>query len=352
MKKTQTLFLFLVFTVGALFAQEIDQERMDKDIEVAENILGTLIQQQHGSKARLFHGDRHIEGSYLKDFGVVFRIQSNMALWGLVTGEDKNVIVYSDKVDEDEVKEKSSNQLKEAITDFLVDYSSLIRQLRPSDKIMVKAGSSRKHSYPMAIAKSNALNLSMELSKSDLDAFEAGDLSRDKLVDKITTKESMVDYEKEPQLEVFASLIDRLYSEDLSDTYYLANHPTYERMSNFGVTYFLKFYSSQIHDNDLYSLPTVNKKKISKAERDQIVNDMYPDFLAGMKENILEYGHTLKNLEENEMVVFDIKLTSCNPCDMPARIELSLSKALINKYRDREIKLEEAMKAVSVKVVS
>ena len=348
--KTTLLILFLSsWNFAFVQAQEIDQARMDKDLEVAENILGTLIGQIHGPKGRFFHGDRNIEGTYLKDFGVMFRLNQNLSVWGIVAGEDREVIVYGDDVKVDKLGEKSAQNLKSAITDFLVDYSSLIHQLKPDDKIMVKAGSRGRH-YPMS-SKSARVSLSMELTKRDLDAFESGDLTRDQVVEKIVSKESTTDYKKEPQLEVFASLVDRLYTEDLSETYYLAGRPTYERVADFGVTYYLKFYSSQIHDDDLYSLPTVNKNKISKKERDEIVDDMYPTFLASMKENILEYGHTLKNLNDSEMIVFDIKLTSCNPCDMPARIELSLSKSLISDYRNQKINLDQAMKSIDVKIV-
>lgn len=354
MKLTLTFIFCLLLT--QINAQSIDQDRMDKDLEVSENILGTVISQSSKKKGRYFHSDRGIEASYLKDFGVIYRLENQHMIWGFISGDNDNVvIVEGDEGGKATAKSGSSNDLKNAIKDFLVDYGGLIKQLQPDDKILVKSGSSGGRSHVVwnsGKGKKMSEGLSIEVTKADLNAFESGDLSREQILDKIVVKESSIDHQKEPQLEVFSSLIDRLYDEDLSDTYYLANHPTYERVEDFGVTYFLKFYSSQIHDNDLYTLPTVDKVKISKEERDKIVDDMYPKFLDSMKENILEYGHTLKNLDESEMLIFDIKLTSCDPCAMPARIEMSLSKSLIEEYRSQNINLSDAMAKITVTKVS
>src|ERR1043165_6234963 len=73
MKKMLIVWVMLVSTLA--FAQnKVDDERMQRDIEVAENILGTLIKQQMG-KRNFFPYE--VEGSYLPGYGVTFRLPNN-----------------------------------------------------------------------------------------------------------------------------------------------------------------------------------------------------------------------------------------------------------------------------------
>jgi hypothetical protein len=146
-------------------------------------------------------------------------------------------------------------------------------------------------------------------------------------------------------------MLERLYEVDLSNTYYMANEPDYDRMSKFGITYYLKYYSSTVHDDDNYSLPTISRKNVSKVERNKLVEEMYPEFLKGFKRNILDYGHILKTIDPDEMIVFHIKLTSCEGCKMPSIIEVSTKKEVVNGYRDGKISLDKAMSMIEVKTV-
>src|SRR6185503_19084031 len=56
---------------GAMAQSKTDDQRMERDIEVAENVLGTIIKQQFEKRA-FFPMD--IEGSYMAGYGVTFRV--------------------------------------------------------------------------------------------------------------------------------------------------------------------------------------------------------------------------------------------------------------------------------------
>jgi hypothetical protein len=247
--------------------------------------------------------------------------------------------------------------LEDIFRSFLADYGSMIRQLEPSDRIMLKSENKRSNERVFAHSGDQGINLTTgsliaEVLKSDLTAYENDDLSHDELMEKIKISQTEVDYSKEPQLEVFSSMLERLYEVDLSDTYYMANTPQYERVDKFGVTYYLKYYSSTVHSNDDYSLPTIDKKHVSKQDRDRLVEEMYPKFLEGLKKNILEYGHILKNVDSSEMIVLNIRLTSCEGCDMPASIEVSTKKSVIENYRKEAIDLDEAIAQIKVRDIN
>ena len=145
-------------------------------------------------------------------------------------------------------------------------------------------------------------------------------------------------------------MIGSLYSSDLSDTYYMTSEPWYDRIQNMGVTYHIKVVSS-IQVNNGYNLPTINRLVDTKEERNTIIEGMYEGFLESIKENMLEYGHVLKSLNDNESLNFIINLTECDGCDMPKEIELSVPMSVILEYHNGAIFDIEAMDKIQLKVL-
>ncbi len=362
MKQMYQIWMLALCLLGSTaYGQKIDEALMERDLEVAENILATLISSKK-SKHGVWGHSRNVEGSYLENYGVVFRLSdrfivSNFSLSGAPSDDfdDTEVLIIEGETTRKGVGGKAQatmDDLKSTVIEFLVDYGNLIHQLKPADKIMVKTDQSKGRGSFTILAggqkQPRKSSLRAEVTKSDLDAYEAGNLTRAQIEEKVVISESVVDVSLEPQLEVFASMLKRLYEVDLSDTYYMSNRPYYERMSDFGVTYYVKVYSSRVHDDDRYTLPTIDRKDVSKEEREKIVEEMYPKFVDSMKEHVLEYGHVLKTLKPEEMVVLQIKLTSCD-CDIPVEIEMSTKKSTIEDYRSGKKGKSQAMADVAVK---
>src|ERR1700741_4043940 len=71
MKSIVGVFVMLMWAVTGLAQSKVDNDRMDRDIEIAENALSTMIRQQF-SKSRYYGMD--IKGSYTPGFGVTLRL--------------------------------------------------------------------------------------------------------------------------------------------------------------------------------------------------------------------------------------------------------------------------------------
>jgi hypothetical protein len=67
--KKLTIILILLIPFSVL-AQNIDEERMNRDLEIAKNVLGTLLK---GESDR-YWGSSSINGSYVQGYGVIFTI--------------------------------------------------------------------------------------------------------------------------------------------------------------------------------------------------------------------------------------------------------------------------------------
>ena len=93
MKRIYTLLLVSMLAATTI-AQSIDEDRMHRDLEVAENALGTIISSNSDDFPRWRMGDKDIEAGYVKDYGVVFMVEgknlSHVKLYGKAKKKNKN----------------------------------------------------------------------------------------------------------------------------------------------------------------------------------------------------------------------------------------------------------------------
>lgn len=394
MKKVKLVWLVAgIFIAATALAQnKVDEEKMQRDLEVAENILGTLIKQQFGKRAFF---PMEVKGSYLAGYGVTFRVPTeafgfigamnfSMDGWGsqapVVYEEiDGNSFVYSDaprassattiarqkansdmarpkkgskNVNSDSTKTSINDKVMEAAKNFIADYGDLISQLPSNEKIIVTnksdgferiwingfGGSNFKRSY-----------LSVEGVKSDVNQFRQGKITRDQLMSKIKAVDTEVSDELQPDLELLSSIFTRLYSRDLSKTFFTDDGIYYDRLKDYGVIYHMQVYSSSQLEGDMFDLPTVRLNDVDQATRDKKVKELYPVFEKGIKEDILEYGRTLKSLQDTETLNFEINLTRCPKCGIPSTLEISIKNAVLKDYSTGKISKEAALAKMEIK---
>lgn len=456
MKSLKILVASVTLITCAIFgskAQNIDQKKMNKDIEIAEDILMSMMKQD---KETMFDLAREPKGMYVPDYGVIFNISGSaspfrvMEHWGKVHefGDMNFDFNFSDSfsVDTDELErkamilanqakkmalqheemahqqellskelEKEANELaKEAeklareaereaekaerkkkweneeediqvekkvhvivapnvqphprvlrfqrvprateesreldsasfrvvMIDFLIDYSGLIGQLKPDQKIMVSSGTGGRRQFGRSYYSGK---LTAEITKKDLESYRINKLSREQLTGKI--KIDKTTDTKVKDLELFSTILSRIYDHDLAETYYVSRSINYEKLTNFGVIYSMKTYSS-IQTNDQFSIPTQNLNGLTLEERNKKVEALYPQFEDELKRNILDYGKTIKSLNPTETILFQVQLTECKKCNMPESIEVSVKQSVLQDYDSDKLSKVDALAKINVK---
>ena len=378
MNKTIKVAIVIILTMVGntyTYSQSIDQERMDRDLKVAENILSTLSNDGNNRWSR----DK-VEGSYIPDYGVILTMPSNsLVIYGgasqIISSGANSVYVIDDSDDKDkdvdikikggdqvkvrtlkgqskkaeDLKEQMESGIKEQIETFLADYADLIGQLKPSDRIMVQVKNNRSFEFYLGGRSEKASgNLSGSVLKSDLTAQKQGKISRDQLIQRIkyTTPEST---EVAKDIELFATIFARLYEPDLSSTYYASSRRiAYNRLENLGVTFNMKFYSSS-SDAGKHTIRTTGETGLTQEERNERVNAMYPEFEQSFRENLLDYGRTVKSLQPGEMMIFKVKLTECKGCEMPGEIEVVVKAKTLIDYDQGSLSRDKALQMIEVK---
>jgi hypothetical protein len=397
MKKVMSVFpVFIGMMLISVFAfaqNKTDDSRMQRDIEIAENVLSTMIKQQLG-KRNFFPLEVH--GSYLPGYGVTFRLPNeffgNMFFIApdggnfnvdffpsapAIPDEQHRVSSYSltydnpdDSESGDNVKVRSKNlkkklktnsdsatnatneKLLEAAKNFIADYGDLLTQLQPNEKIIItnkSEGNNKMMMWGDFKVKRNVM--SVEGTKGDVTQLRQGKITRDQLMNKLRVMNNEVNDELQPDLELLSSIFNRLYSRDLSKTFFCDNNIYYERLKDYGVVYHMQvFASSQIdEDEGLFEMPTVRLREVDQQERDKKVKELYPQFESSIKEDFLEYGRTLKSLKDDEVMNFEIQLTRCRGCHIPSTLELSVKYSVLKDYSSGKISKEAALGKISMK---
>lgn len=358
--KTVITTALVLLMCGTTWCQS---ERMNRDLEVAAEVLSTLLNRGVDSHFPMFNLE--VEGRYVEDMGAIFTLPNHQNRRHMIR-------VHSVEEQEDDVEvfvpgtatvspDHDDVDLVETIIIFLRDYGNLLSALDDDDQVIVRTGGPRnkaerlmgwalaKEGQPRQLKAAGGESVQVTAEVKNIRAFDEGRIDNATFADRLVIRrESAEDISEEPELEVFASILHRLFKPDFSKTYYMDSQPWVERLGDMGVTYHIKVYSSS-SDGDLHTVTTLGKSGLSQDERNEIVNGMYPQFLESMKESILDYGHTLRNLSDDEMLFFVVNLTECKGCDMPKEIELSIKKSVLSSYRKDDLSLAQAKDRFSLK---
>jgi len=349
---------------------------VEQDILIAEKILETLLYEDRSSG--IFIGNS-INGEYVENYGVIFSFPTSKFSYIHYGDGGQNIVVTgrastattivegyplerrekskarnsSEEVDVDSISTAFKEKLIAVSKTFITDYGKLMGGLKDNERIMIseraRANSGWINVYGSGSQSAkNSSKLAIEVKMSDIRAYDTGKISKEQLLGRIEITENDPKELLSPDLELFSSILGRLYGRDLSTSYYATGDPQYERIANMGAVYNFRVYSS-IRENANYRMPTINEEKLTKRERDEKVVELYPKFLDGMKKNMVEYGRTITSLDSDEVLIFKIRLTECEDCDIPKSIDLSIKASVLKSFDARKIDLNKAVGSIKLK---
>lgn len=463
--KKLTIILLLLIPCGVL-AQNIDDERMNRDLDIAKNVLGTLLK----GESERYWGSSSINGSYVQGYGVIFTIPQHYPLIHIrpprmvvaprvrvqTRGTGDDIIIYEDQIKayakeaekiaekqeqllkkqeelvkkHKELSEKDRKELEEAMAEiefsaeeiaeiakeaevqalqyheqyqenleasmqkaeqaiitFLADYADLIGQLKSTDHILVKQESPFAEDYYIAgwdegadvwvvpevdddvdvdvdvdvdtdeddwggtsgISSSSkkGSGFSAEVSKKVITDYKTGKINFDAFKKKVVIKRAEPE-KKSADLDMFASIFKQYYGPKMSKTFFTERTPSYQILENFGVIYSISTYSSY-QEGKYYYMPVLGKDKISSEERKEKIEELYPQFITDLKSFIIDYGRTIRSLEDNDMLLLKIKMTRCEECSIPKSIDVSVKMSVLKQFDQQKITRDKAMAAIEIK---
>jgi len=363
----------IIITVCTMFlpimvSAQVDDVKMTKDLRVASKVLETLTQ---GDEYLMMYND-NVEGNYIEGYGVIFNIgggysifmkqKGNYAYSYSYGGESRVVVAPREAAVKAEAKGKAKSKgedendvvepldFENIMVEFLVDYSQMINQLKPTDKIVV---STKKSDYMYVTTNTVNINegdghgVTAELLKKDHNDYMSGKIKRDQLIAKIKINKNNGSELRSKDLDLFGAMLKTLYEDSYTDTYFISWKPEYERIKGVGAIYNFKVYSSY-EDNGLYNMPGIDKSGITGEVRNENVEKLYPVFVKSMKENIVQYGRTINSLSSDEVLILKITLTKCDDCTIPKKVQFSVKQSVLADYNTGKISQNDAVSKIKV----
>lgn len=401
MKPLNVIFIILVLFANAPFqgiGQQVDLDRMEKDLKVAETILESLAEEEYQklTSVNRYQPNIKVYGSqkgnisvlsstswrtqpssrsqYLEGFGVILRFNTNNGLWRTFSFADRppNVLAFpgeemssNQRLDVSDIGESVSpdEQLSETeekmetfksiMVTYLLEYADLIGQLKPDDKIMVAENSGQSmrmlhQDIGMEGLEKLDKSWSALIKKEDLNAFKSGDISRAEAINRISFIENQIMEGLSKDAIMLANILERLYAPDISSTYYLQRKSTVERISNFGVVYKFDFYSSIKINEDNFDMPTLGLNGLTQIERDHKVKKLYLQFLTDIKQQVITYGKTVKSLQPGETLMLRINLTPCKDCGIPDKLEIIVKTEDLKAFDEGKLSEKQMLNLVTI----
>jgi hypothetical protein len=384
--------VLIVCSTGLLQAQQ--SESLKRDMEVTSNLLSTLLKTNTGNSLMRV-GTDGIETSYNEGFGVVYDLKGNTYVYLSTSGvfmgtpppnpnevviemEDNSrslsgtaatsvsrgqgyVVSSTGRVQGasslSASREVSEANTESSIKEFLIEYGSFLKDLKPDEKIMVQYPYRKMESQQSGnddnvtvfnYFSNSKGTRSFSIQKKDADAYRNGSISKEEALSRITVEENLPE-EIATDLKVLGELMNSLYSERSSKSYFSTSNPSIVRTKGMGAVYSWAVYSGY-NDNFGYRLPTLvrGEQSVDENNRNEIVKAAYPAFLESFKENLVDYGRTIKSLENNEKIVFNIKMTRCQGCGIPDVLKVEMDKATIEEYNQGKLSRSQAISRLKV----
>ena len=379
--------LALVLGVASVSAQKMshasdvkpmDENQLRREVELAQNILATLIKQQFDERTYV---PLDLSVSYQSGYGLTFSMPSSYVLPIVLMGGASGI--YSEqamtvrsrnytnpsvpsltettrdakevmKLEDAKTKQRRSEldsartaytqRIIDAAKIFMADFGDMLTQLPASEKIIVtNQGNQPRTLAGQYFGAQPVAYVSVEATKSDMVAHKQGKGSRQQALDKIKVINAEVVRTVEPDLELLSSIFTRLYRVDLAKTYFVEQQVYFDRLRDFGAVYYMQVLSTTQTSYTSFDLPTLGLENVDLATRNIKVTELYPRFEQELKENILEYGRTVKALGNDESLIFKVSITPCPNCGIPASLELSIKGSVLKEYQAGKITKDVAL---------
>lgn len=380
MKIKITLGLFL-----AAFLLSAQTAKMNRDIEVAEKILETIVEETtkvEESGITIF-GHQRVSGSYIDGFGALFTISSNSLTNPVIWTENKKTRFKSEgnifrlekgeSFDEEDLKDKAAIKadFKKIAETFFFEYAYLLRALGADDKLMIQYGGSgltANNDFPrLIIHGKKKRKYTATITKKTINQYQE---NKQKLIAAIEyvfeEANDKKNKEEDMELSLLSTILKKLYQGSEKDELYISMAPSYERIEGIGAIFNLnirekggnRFFDLGRHSRTIWEdgnlvIIDANKKGKDDKEEERTVGNLdenYDEFVANLKSYIVEYGSIIKSLKTGEQLLFKLSFPNCRDCEkMPRRLEIAAKKATLDAYRKDQVSLEKAVNQLVVK---
>lgn len=391
---SKLIILLLLSVLGAqpVWAQgSIDANRMNRDINIMENILQELFKTRWAGKGSTVHfapsgnfsfgGSYDIRGTYLPGYGIIFTIPGRSSGFTMLSGSGgSESYSYSFRYSDDESaqQEVTEESITSRIKEFLMDYGSTIGQLENDDRIMViynTRGSNRDFIVYSSSAsdddKKSLPTISVVAKKSDLQAYRTGSINESELDSRLSVSTVEDDEKEQLDLKVMANIFETALKEQEGKSFRIRGSVNYLKLDNFGALFFFDARYSSSSGSFFFEAPRIaefsfgdeeearvevksvieeklRETKERQQETAEEIKKSYEAFISNIKEYVVDYGRTLSSVNSNQHIMISATISSSVE-DVPERVDIQVRKSVLDAMDKGNLSRDDAIEQVVVR---
>lgn len=382
--------LLSVLITPQLFAQNIDANRLNRDIRIMENILAELFRTQTeiatAETITFERGNlrqRGIRGTYLNDFGLIFMIPADDPFSpGLRVQRSGNTFYYNSNSESENAKPKiDETEIKSRVAEFLLEYASTIGQLADENKIMVihgaKSGSNRTvWNYRVSVngtvvdeKDSESLPvISASISMKDLRDYRSGRLDEAKVKQRITFANS--EGKEYMDLKVMGNIFETALRNETEESFRMSGGISFLMLDNYGAIFSfdarygggrnilfgrlvdtqrrLRMDPTQSGRRDEDRAQDAETLENEAAKLKENISTAYASLKTNVTEYMVDYGRTLSSVNTDQFILTSVNVSSAGIEGIPERVDFQIKKSVLEQLDRGKISREEALNSVSI----
>lgn len=344
--------------------------KMEKDIIILQNVLGDLFSPNNSER---FFSSRNAKGMYVPGNGVIFSLGTNNMYGDLMEymviqegqADDKG----EKEVDLDELNKQTEEKLRSKSREFLANYGSLLSELKSGEKLMLnidytvrqKRDENRAVSGRVSFVTSRSSikkRMQSSISYKTLNDFTTGKINMDQAMNAIEV--SIVDDAEKDMTDakILAGILDDLMQSSLDGKFRRRSKTSWTYFEGFGLMFNIQMGTQVSNGLVIYSqggAGTISRvdaddREKEREEKLKEIEEAYPEFENMLKENIIQYGRTLRSLGSGESVIVNVDFgSSFRDSKLPRSIRMIVPKSSIEAFAKGQKSLDQVKKEIDIK---
>lgn len=361
-------------TVNGFGRQEQDLSKlpkMERDIVILQNVLSDLFNNRESS----FYSSRNSKGMYVPGSGVIFSMGSSSPYGDIfveyVSAQEllQGDLEEKEDVDIDELNKKTEEAIRDKSKEFLTNYGSLLSELKSGEKLMLNVDYSLRQEREEKLRttsgnriayvspRSSKKRMQSSISYKTLNDFSTGKINLQQAMAAVET--SIVENAEKDMTDakILAGILDDLLQSSMDGKFKRRGKTTWTYFDGFGLMFNIQMGTQVANGLVVYSQGGTGTRVINRSEReeerDKAIKELeaaYPEFENLLKENVIQYGRTLRSLGEGESVIVNVDLGGYfNESELPRSIRMIVPKSSIDAYAKGQKSLEQVKKEIDIK---
>lgn len=376
-KKTLLILLINTFSFLALQAQNINQNRMNRDLNIMQNVLKEMFktswsgddQKIQVSSGVLHYGNsNNITGAYLPGYGVILTIPAQTS--GFIINTKGNNYNYQFNYGENGNNKVTKKSIINQISEFIRSYSSNIGQLKNTDRITVIYQAENQNSVFISLTDRNddekaPPTIYVSVQKSDLDALQNGSLNKKQFHNRLAVSTVDKASNSHHDVKIMAGIFKSMFDDANKKSYQVSGSVNHIYIDDLGALFYINAQYGNNFSGIRVALSDV-RKRLAETGKDSVIyssdNSLNTNpeklkaeqekarkaFLNGLKETIVDYGRTLRSVQSNEQIYVSVSPLDLGD-DMPKRIDLKIPKSVLEAVDNGDLSREQAIEQISVR---